>query len=74
MASILSRYASYNSFHYFFSLTILIKNQTTNNSNPIAALQHGKITDSDSGFIVNPLLCQVLKKVGLQYHPHICES
>jgi len=32
---------------------------TTNNSKPKAKLQHGNITDSDSGFIVNPLLCQV---------------
>ena len=46
-----------------------MKNKTTNNSNPIAALQHGKITDSDSGSIVNPLLYLVLRRAGLLAHP-----
>ena len=53
------------------SFTNLSKNQTTNNSKPIAALQHGKITDSDSGSILNPLLCPVLKMVDLRFHPDI---
>ena len=70
MASILSRNACNYCFHSL-SLTTFIKNQTTNNSKPIANPQHGKITNSDSGFIANPLLCQVLKKVGQPYHPRM---